>query len=227
VTFERFTQKISGSYLCSHRGSFEVSPLETGNVWQHKNPPTASFRPVNKGFQKMNMHVAMIAAPGDNLQAEWVRKLTEFRFARDEHEQFTANTYSPVSARLERIAPYPGCLFEVKSRNGRMVEYRLYAADLHALDDNPSPVVRKKAEALRGRWLEHLAVRKALDLDAIASETERLCDQMCDREGDVLETPSPDITALLWKLERLFGPDVCKDDAFCDSWCPMDQCGNG
>lgn len=71
-----------------------------------------------------------------------------------------------------------------------------------------------------GAWLDHKAAQERLGYEAASEEVERLCNVMCDRERDLLIMPAPDHGALLWKLERLFGAEVRREDEFCDSWCP-------
>lgn len=41
-----------------------------------------------------------------------------------------------------------------------------------------------------------------------------------DAESALLVTAAPDREALLYKLERLFGPEVRDEEGFADAWCP-------
>jgi hypothetical protein len=46
-----------------------------------------------------------------------------------------------------------------------------------------------------------------------------LCDTVSAADDAVLTTAAPDQAALLWKLERLFGPQAREDGDSCDMWC--------
>jgi hypothetical protein len=98
-----------------------------------------------------------------------------------------------------------------------------WPAKLHEWDDHTSPIFRDKAAAVRDAWLAHLAVCERLGWDAATDESERLCKVQCDRESDLITMPAPDLSALLWKLDRLFGEGGGRStgdsgDAYCGEW---------
>lgn len=53
----------------------------------------------------------------------------------------------------------------------------------------------------------------------VNEESDRLCDAHGAIESTLIEMPAPDQSALLWKLERLFGPEAWDSDDFSPSWC--------
>lgn len=160
------------------------------------------------------------ASQHSDARKEWERRIAGLEAAREEHKRHD-KILGPISDQLDRVAPYPGCSFDVPTREGRVASFNFFPADLHALDEHPGVPVRVKAAELRGKWHAHLAARSELGYDTASEESERLCNAMCEREGELLEMPAPDREALLWKLDRLFGPDTREQDDFCASWCPQ------
>lgn len=73
--------------------------------------------------------------------------------------------------------------------------------------------------AIRDAWLAHCEAHERLGLGALGEESDRLCNAQCDIESKLIAMPSPDRSALLWKLEHLFGPDAWDSDDFSPSWC--------
>ena len=152
--------------------------------------------------------------------ARWENAMAAFDSARLDYDLYHGTIWNPLSDELDRISPRPDLSFEIEARNGQVARYHVAANRLDEWDDHVSPVFRAKAAAVREAWLDHLDARKRLGYDAATDEVERRCDWMCDRESELIKLPAPDCTALLWKLERLFGPAVRNEGDYCDSWCP-------
>lgn len=56
--------------------------------------------------------------------------------------------------------------------------------------------------------------------EAACLEDERLCGVVCQLTEHILVIPAPDVAGLLWKLERLFGPDIRTEHSSSDSLPP-------
>ena len=69
--------------------------------------------------------------------------------------------------------------------------------------------MRKLVAAADARAAERRRIERELGWDAINERSDGLSEACCDAEGAVLAIPAPDGTALMWKLDRLFGPGAC------------------
>ena len=168
----------------------------------------------------MHMHTTIAAVRGMTAPHLWDDAMAAYYSAKADCERFDTAVWQPLADELDRVSPRPDLWFEVVARNGQTARYQVPANDLHVWDDHVSAVFRTKADEVRRAWLDHKAAQDRLGYEAASEEVERLCNVMCDRERDLLLMPAPDHGALLWKLERLFGADVRREDEFCDSWCP-------
>ena len=167
----------------------------------------------------MNMH-AIIAPKMDHPAfARWDTAMAAFEIATKAYDDFRADVWLPVSDELERISPRPNLCFEIETSNGGVRKHFLPANDLHCWDNHYSPVFQQHGAAIREAWLAYLAAQKELNYDHISKQIDKLCDFTCACESELITLPSPDQNALMWKLERLFGPEVRKDDQYSDSWC--------
>lgn len=168
----------------------------------------------------MNMHATIAAVGGSTVADLWDDAMSAFQSAKSDFERFDRAVWQPLADELDRVSPRPELWFEVVAQSGQRARYQVPANDLHAWDDHVSATFRRRAAEVRRAWLDHKAAQERLGYEAASDEVERLCNLMCDRERDLLLMPAPDHRALLWKLERLFGPAVRSEDEFCDSWCP-------
>lgn len=168
----------------------------------------------------MNMHATIAAVRGPTATSLWDDAMSAYQSARSDFERFDTVVWQPLADELDRISPRPDLWFEVVAQSGQKARYQVPANDLHAWDDHISAVFRTKAAEVRQAWLDHKGAQERLGYDAASDEVERLCNVMCDRERDLLLMPATDRSALLWKLERLFGSEVRSEKEFCDSWCP-------
>lgn len=167
----------------------------------------------------MSIHVAPANTAGHTRRALWDKTLAELEVAKQALEQHNSAVYEPLFEELKRIAPRPDLSFEIEALNGQIARYHVYPNNLGAWDNHWSPVYRRKAAAVRDAWLEHRRVCESLGTDAAGAESDRLCDAQCAIEGTLIEMPAPDCSALLWKLERLFGPEAWDGDDYSPSWC--------
>ena len=168
----------------------------------------------------MNMHATIAAVRGMTATHLWDDAMSAYQSAKADFERFDQGVWQPLADELGRVSPRPDLWFEIVARNGQTARYQVPANDLHVWDDHVSGVFRTKAAEVRRAWLDHKAAQERLGYEEASEEVERLCNAMCDRERDLLIMPAPDHGALLWKLERLFGAEVRREDEFCDSWCP-------
>lgn len=61
--------------------------------------------------------------------------------------------------------------------------------------------------------------RARLGFDDASRKQDALCDALTNRLDDAILTPAPDRQALLWKMERLFGPNARKANEAATPWC--------
>lgn len=164
---------------------------------------------------------AIVATTTGNIKeiSGWRRATAAFESAQLDYDCYQLNVWTPLADELHRVSPRPDLWFEIEARNGQLARYHVAANNLHEWDDHISPLFRAKAVAVREAWLQHRATRMQLGYDAASDEIQRRCDLMCDRENELLTMPAPDSHALMWKLERLFGPAVRDNVDYCDSWC--------
>lgn len=167
----------------------------------------------------MNMHVSMGIVVDREKHAVWDGALAEYQAAKDALSQHNSTIYDPLYKELERISPRPSLRFEIEALNGQVARYHVDPRDLNAWDDHWSPVYRRKAAEVRDAWLTYRSNCERLGTDAAGEESDRLCDAQCAIEGTLIQMPAPDQAALLWKLERLFGPEARDADDYAPGWC--------
>ena len=97
--------------------------------------------------------------------------------------------------------------FEVTAQDGQTARYFVPANNLHQWDNHPSPNFREKSAVVRDAWLIYPGAKEETGYDAINNECDRLCDAQCKCESDLIVKPAPHASALMWKLEHLFGSD--------------------
>lgn len=158
------------------------------------------------------------AEPKNRKAWEWL--VTAYDNARNISDQYNENVLDPMLDELERISPRPNLHFEIVAKSGQVGRFFVPANDLYTWDNHISPIFREKAAAVRDAWLVHVATCEQLGRDAICDESERLCELQCEAESDAIQTPAPDFNALLWKLDRMFGPEACGPGGCSPSWCP-------
>lgn len=156
---------------------------------------------------------------GTSETANWHRTLEAREAAKAAYEYHDINVYQPLDTILEEITARPDLSFEVTTEYGRTCRFSLGANELHKFDNHPSPVVREKAAAHRESWIRFLAARKYIGWDTASDELDRLCNEQCDRESELITMPAPDLAALRWKLEQLFGTERREPGDFSPSWC--------
>ena len=168
----------------------------------------------------MTMHAIIASVRGPTDATCWDGAMSAYQAAKSAFDHFDATVWQPLADELDRVSPRPDLWFEVEAQSGQKARYQVPANDLHAWDNHISATFQTKAAEVRRAWLDHKAAQERLGYNAATDQVERLCNLMCDRERDLLLMPAPDRSALMWKLERLFGPEVRNEDDFCDSWCP-------
>ncbi len=155
----------------------------------------------------------------DSETASWYRTLEAREMAKAAYKFHDINVFQPLDAILEEITARPELAFEVTTEHGRTSRFSLGANELHKFDNHPSPAVRERAAAHRQSWMRFLAARKYIGWDTASTELDRLCGEQCDLESELITMPAPDLAALRWKLEHLFGPERREPGDFCPSWC--------
>lgn len=167
----------------------------------------------------MNMHVSMGDVVGRETQSLWDKTIADHAAARTASDLFNTSVHDPLWQKLEHTAPFPKLCFEIEALDGKITRYRVDPDNLHAWDEHWSPVIRRNAAAIREAWLAYRKEHERLGLDAIGEESDRLCDAYCAIESSLIDMPAPDGSALLWKLERLFGPEAWDGEDFSPAWC--------
>ena len=168
----------------------------------------------------MNMHTTIVAAVPQVSQSDWYEMLATRDSSARDLKHYNDTVLLPLEDELERTSPRPDLCFVIEAMSGQVARYPVPANDLHRWDNHWSPLVRRKAKEVREAWLAYRAVCDRLGWDAACAESERLCSIQCGFEHELVIKPAPDLAALLWKLEHLFGAEAREDHEFCDSWCP-------
>lgn len=168
----------------------------------------------------MNMHTSIVVAAPRDSHTDWYETLAARDSSVRDLKHYNDTVLWPLDEELERTSPRPDLCFVIEAMNGQVARYPVPANDLHRWDNHWSPLVRRKAKEVRESWLDYRAVCDRLGWDAACAESDRRCTVQCDFERELVIKPAPDLAALLWKLEYLFGAEARKDDEFCDSWCP-------
>jgi hypothetical protein len=77
--------------------------------------------------------------------------------------------------------------------------------------NEPDQEVREGGLRLKTEWAAYRkaqqGMRSSLDLDALSFDDECLCSEECDAEIELFQTPSPDLKALLFKMELMWSDD--------------------
>jgi hypothetical protein len=167
----------------------------------------------------MNVHISIVTEAHHTARSSWEEALANRDAAKRAYDHYHTTVWLPLADELDRISPRPDLSFEIEARSGQVARYLVPANDLHAWDDHWSPVFRQKAAAVREAWLAYRADCERLGWDAACDESERLCNIQCVLESSLILMPAPDQTALMWKLEHLFGPETRKPEDYCDAWC--------
>jgi hypothetical protein len=152
-------------------------------------------------------------------EIEWAIALAARDAAKAAYDLHHETVYRPLADEFERTYPRPSQYFEITAQSGQTARYFVPANDLHQWDNHMSSVFREKSAVVRDAWLDYLKAQEQTGYDAINDESDRLCEVQCNRESDLIVRPAPHASALLWKLEHLFGPESREEDDFSASWC--------
>lgn len=167
----------------------------------------------------MNMHTTIVCHDGKTANAEWNAMLAALQAATHLVDHHNATVFKPMYRYIQATAPRPDLCFEITARSGQTARYMVPPQDLHAWDHHICPEFRQKAAAIREAWLSYRSLCGLMGWDVVCDEQDRLCDIQSDLEAQLILTPAPRRAALYWKLDRLFGSDVRKDDDFGAAWC--------
>ena len=149
----------------------------------------------------------------------WAMALAAREAAKAAYDLHHETVYRPLADEFERTYPRPSQYFEITAQSGQTARYFVPANDLHQWDNHVSYLFREKSAVVRDAWLAYLNAQEQSGYDAINDESERLCEAQCNRENDLIVMPAPHASALMWKLEHLFGPEARNEDDYSDGWC--------
>ncbi len=153
------------------------------------------------------------------MRLAWVRALKKLAKAERASSDFDAQVYDPLLAKLQKTAPRPKLTFDIDTTKGGTMTHTFSPFRPDEWDDHVSPLFRREAGKVKAAWLRYVDEKQRLGIDAVAKESERLMDEVSELEGAAICLPAPDRTALLWKLERLFGlTSGRQDDESGGSW---------
>ena len=154
----------------------------------------------------------------------WDKAMAAFVAAQRADATYLEDVYRPLLRQLQALSPRPDLSFYGPAdRSGYRPRFYLPIDDLHRLDEYPLPQVRDEAARIRAAWQGHRATSVRIGEDAASDESERLGDQAMECERALILTPAPDMTAFLWKIERMYGAesgraDGEESDGFCGAW---------
>jgi hypothetical protein len=141
-----------------------------------------------------------------NERAAWDAAFAVWQEAERVDAAYDASFYHPASEQVDRIAPRPDMAFTITATNGHSATYRWLPSQPDAYEDC-FPQMRNAAAAIRRAWKAHCSARERYGMDDIETRSEELGEIAYDAKWKVFHTPAPDVAALLWKLEHLFGED--------------------
>lgn len=172
-----------------------------------------------KAAAQMNEESKQVSPRLMKREIEWAIALAARDAAKAAYDLHHETVYRPLADEFEQTYPRPSQYFEITAQNGQIARYFVPANDLHQWDNHMSYIFREKSAVVRDAWLAYLEAQVQSGYDAINDESDWLCEVQCNRESDLIVMPAPHASALLWKLEHLFGPESREKDDFSASWC--------
>lgn len=154
-------------------------------------------------------------------RAAWDRAMAKYQRAQAAYDHHHDHVWGPAWEQAEREMPWKESegTFTVKARSGASVTYRLDRHNLDEYADHMSPAIRAGARLAKEKYLERKQVEARLNLDQLGGRMDDLSNRLNILETAVQLLAAPDLAAVLWKLERLFGEEVrANDDDFIDPW---------
>lgn len=144
----------------------------------------------------------------------WAAAFAAMEEAKARHDHHTELVWRRLGQELSAAAPRPDLWFEVAAQSGQVARFDVSSDDPHAWDNHVSPIFREAAGKVRDAWLAHAAARDRLNWEVIAEENEALCGRHADAEDELVLTPAPDLSALWWKFDFIFGPEARGPEGF-------------
>jgi len=136
--------------------------------------------------------------------AAWDRALAAWRAATVASDTYDRDVHDPAHDALDQVAPMTSLYFEHRLDGGKVVQ-------LLAKPDEPDfwegSEFAGAARATLGAYQQRIKAVDRSGIKAISAESDRLADVTARLECALMLMPAPDRTALMWKLERLFGED--------------------
>jgi hypothetical protein len=153
----------------------------------------------------------------------WDQTLAAYEQRKAEAEHFSATIYDPLHEKLEPLRPE----YTIKhsAKNGSVGTHRFLPGEIDTYEHDGSAwdswqFIRPEVDALIARHREYERQCDLHGWDRLNDRMDALMDAQCEAERAALATPAPNHAAIMWKLERLFGPDARDPDDYTASWCP-------
>lgn len=121
-----------------------------------------------------------------------------------EPDPYTGKTYAVGTANLMDVGE---ARYAIRGRYSIDPQYPSVAAHYALMERLVAAADARDAEVQR--------IRQRYGWHEANDRSEALAEAFCDAESVLLELPAPDIAALAWKLERMFGD--AEPDGYCDS----------
>jgi hypothetical protein len=143
----------------------------------------------------------------------WDKAMAAFVAAQHADNAYEDEVYAPLRRRLEALSPRPDFRFYGPAdQSGYRPQFHLYADDLHRLDGYPLIQVREEAARIRAAWENHRSTASRIGADTVAIESDRLSEMAAECERTLMLMPAPNMTAFLWKIERMYGSESGRAD---------------
>lgn len=136
----------------------------------------------------------------------WNAAVDAYRSAKKASDEHWLRVEKPAWDELQRTHPHPGSSFTVPARNGMIGTMRWYENDPDAYE-GCHPPVRDAARGYRARLDGWAKARERLDLSRIHAESDEHLERISEAEDRLFETPAPDLTAVMVKLEALWADE--------------------
>lgn len=136
------------------------------------------------------------------------RAFAAYRAAVKASEDYAVQIEEPALAEVERRAPFAGCFFDIKSRDGKTIRHRWSPDDPDAYETHPpsSPLI-PAAREVRRAFEANQQARVDLGIKNIMDRSNDLYEAISPIEDALFATPAPDLAAVCVKLDLLWNDE--------------------
>lgn len=150
---------------------------------------------------------------------EWYALKARYDAKLSEEAAFNRDFHDPAFEEYHRHVKRPALWYSITAKNGQVATYKVSPDDDFATI--PFPRFEAEAARIRKEWHAYKIAdakwRERLNITAIRDRSDKLGDERHSLEKALIQLPAPDLPALLWKIENLWGCSVEQKAESCDS----------